>query len=194
MEAYRRTLGSSWQGNALSGANGLIGFWEAKVKALQSLCKCILPLAALSLSACAGTGSVIDSPRVDLTGVELTAANFQRQTFLLSFYVSNPNPFPLPVTAVDYEVIFDQKKFAGGETQGSFTVPANGTDSFAISVDLDFLSSATHLKSLMSGGLRENIAYELRGRLAVDIPLVNPIPFSNSGVINMRQTASDQFN
>lgn len=163
------------------------------MKALQFLRKCILPLAALSLSACAGTGSVIDSPRVDLTGVELTAANFQRQTFLLNFHISNPNPFPLPVTAVDYEVIFDDKKFAGGETQGSFTVPANGVDSFAISVDLDFLSSATHLKSLMSGGLRENIAYELRGRLAIDIPLVKPIPFSNSGVINMRQTASDQF-
>jgi LEA14-like dessication related protein len=153
----------------------------------------MLPLAALSLSACAGTGTVIDSPRVDLTGVELTSANIRQQTFLLSFDVNNPNPFPLPVKAVDYEVIFDDEKFAGGKTQGSFTVPANGMDSFAISVELDFLSSATHLKSLMSGGLRENIAYELRGRLAVDIPLVKPIPFSNSGVINMRQTASDHF-
>lgn len=163
------------------------------MRRLQIFRKCMLPLAALSLSACAGTGTVIDSPRVELTGVELTSANIRRQTFLLSFDVNNPNPFPLPVKAVDYEVIFDDEKFAGGKTQGSFTVPANGMDSFAISVDLDFLSSATHLKSLMSGGLRENIAYELRGRLAVDIPLVKPIPFSNSGVINMRQTASDQF-
>jgi LEA14-like dessication related protein len=153
----------------------------------------LLPLAALGLSACAGTGAVIDSPRVDLTGVELRSANIRRQTFLLSFDVSNPNPFPLPVKAVDYEVIFDNEKFAGGKTQGSFTVPAKGVDSFAISVDLDFLSSAAHLQSLMSGGLREDIAYELRGSLAVDIPLVKPIPFSNSGVINMRQTASDQF-
>ena len=150
-------------------------------------------VAAVSLSACAGAGAVIDSPKVDLTSVELTSANFRRQTFLLSFDISNPNPFPLPVKAVEYRVIFDNEKFAGGETQESFTVPARGDDTFAISVDLDFLSSATHLTSLFRGGFRENVSYELRGSLAVDIPLVKPIPFSSSGVINMTQTAADQF-
>ena len=155
--------------------------------------KHFLLFALVSLSGCAGTGSVIDSPRVDLTAVELTSANIRRQTFLLSFDVSNPNPFPLPVKAVDYEVIFDDRKFAGGQTQGSFTVPASGDDSFAISVDLDFFSSASHLTSLFSGGFRENISYELHGSLAVDIPFVKPIPFSNSGVINMTQTAAGEF-
>ncbi len=155
--------------------------------------KHLLLFALVSLSGCAGTGNLVDSPRVDLTAVELTSANFRRQTFLLSFDVSNPNPFPLPVKAVDYEVIFDDQKFAGGKTQGSFTVPAGGDDSFTISVDLDFLSSATHLTSLFSGDFRENISYELQGSLAVDIPFVKPIPFSNSGVINMKQTASDEF-
>ena len=149
--------------------------------------------AAVFLSACAGTGSVIESPLVYLTRVELTSASFRQQTFLLSFDVSNPNPFPLPVKAIEYRVMLDNEKFAGGETQGSFTIPARGDDTFAISVDLDFLSSATHLRSLLHGGLQENIRYELKGRLAVDIPLVKPIPFSSSGVINMTQSASDQF-
>ena len=149
--------------------------------------------AIVSLSACAGTGAIIDSPSVELTGVELTSANFHRQTFLLSFDVSNPNSFPLPVKAVDYQVKFDDKKFAGGKTHGNFTVPARGDDSFAISVDLDILSSASHLSSLISGEFKENISYELRGNLAVDIPLVKPIPFSSSGLINMTQTASDDF-
>jgi LEA14-like dessication related protein len=160
---------------------------------IEILRKTLLLFAAASLSACAGTGTVIDSPKVELTGVELRAANFRRQTFLLRFDVSNPNPFPLPVKAVRYRVDFDHEKFAGGETQGSFTVPARGDDSFAISVDLDILSSATHLSTLLSGGLTENVSYELRGSLAVDIPFVKPIPFSNSGVINMTQTASDEF-
>ena len=88
---------------------------------------------------------------------------------------------------------FEEAKFAGGKTQGSFTVPARGDDSFAISVDLDILSTATHLTSLLSGGFRESVSYELKGSLAVDIPFVNPIPFSSSGVINMTQTASDEF-
>ena len=160
---------------------------------INNLHSCFLLFAAVSLSACAGTGILVDSPGVELTGVELTSASFHRQTFLMSFDVSNPNPFPLPVKAVDYRVDFDDRKFAGGKTQGNFTVPARGNNSFAISVDLDILSSASHLKSLISGEFRENISYELRGNFAVDIPLVKPIPFSNSGVINMTQTASDNF-
>jgi LEA14-like dessication related protein len=154
---------------------------------------CIVLFAVSLLSACAGTGTIIESPKVDLIGVELTSADFRSQTFLLSFDVTNPNPFPLPVKAVTYRVTFDDQKFAGGETQGSFTVPARGDDSFAISVDLDLLGSATQLTSLVRGGLSENVSYELRGSLAVDIPFVSPIPFSSSGVINMTQTAADQF-
>ena len=160
---------------------------------IENLRKLFLLLTVASMSACAGTGTVIDSPRVDLIGVELTSASFRRQTFLLRFDVSNPNPFPLPVKAVEYRVDFNDEKFVGGKTQGSFTVPARGDDSFLISVDLDILSTATHLTSLLSGGFRENVSYELGGSLAVDIPFVNPIPFSSSGVINMTQTASDEF-
>lgn len=152
-----------------------------------------LLIAVCCLAACASTAQLIASPTVTLTGVELTSASLRRQTFVLSFDIDNPNPFPLPVKTFDYEVIFDDEKFAEGRTQGSFSVPANGMDSFAISVDLDFLSSATHFKTLMHGGFQEDIAYELKGRLAVDLPLVQPLGFSNSGVINMRQTASDHF-
>lgn len=188
MEADWCTLGRSRPGDAL-----IATYREAAVIGIKIFRNTLMLFAAVGLSACAGTGTIIDSPSVELTGVELRSASIRRQTFLLSFDIDNPNPFPLPVKSVDYEIIFDDAKFAEGHTQGSFTVPANSMDSFAISVDLDFLGSATHFKSLMSGGLWENIAYELRGRLAVDIPLVKPIAFSNSGVINMRQTASEQF-
>jgi LEA14-like dessication related protein len=163
------------------------------MKGIENLRNQYVLFAAACLSACAGTGFVIDSPQVNLTKVELTSASFRRQTFTLSFDISNPNPFPLPVKAVEYRVMFDNEKFAAGKTQGSFTVPARGDDTFAISVDLDFMRSATHLTSLLRGGFQENLRYELQGRLAVDIPLVKPIPFSSSGVINMTQTASDQF-
>ncbi len=161
---------------------------------INNLHSCFLLFAAVSLSACAGTGILVDSPGVELTGIELTSASFHGQTFLLSFDVSNPNPFPLPVKAVDYRVDFDDRKFAGGKTQGKFTVPARGDDSFAISVDLDILNSASHLRLLIGGDFKENISYKLRGNFAVDIPFVKPIPFSNSGIINMTQTASDEFN
>ena len=159
---------------------------------IESFRNCYLLFAIVSLSACAGTGTVIDSPKVDLTGVKLTSANLRRQTFLLSFAISNPNPFPLPVKAVGYQLVFDDEKFAGGKTQGSFTVPAHGDDFFAISVELDILSSTTYLTSLLRDDFSESVSYALLGSLPADIPFVNPIPYSCSAVSNMTQTTPDQ--
>ena len=144
-------------------------------------------------TACAGTSSFVASPSIELTGVELTSASLKRQTFLLRFDVSNPNPFPLPVKAVDYRLAFDRRQFARGETEGRFTVPANGDESFAISVELDVLNSAAHWATLASGRFTEELSYELSGSLAVDIPFAEAVPFSHTGSVNLTQTVSDRF-
>jgi len=142
-------------------------------------------LIAACIAACAGTETLVSSPTVNLTSVKLASASFNRQTFHLGFDVDNPNPFPLPVKAVEYRVLFDEERFAGGETQGSFTVPAGGQDAFMISVDLDVLNSATQFASLFGRGLPEQVNYELQGSLTVDIPFTRPIPFSSTGVISV---------
>lgn len=145
-----------------------------------------LTLAAiLVLSACAGTETLVSSPTVSLSSVELERADFRQQTFLLGFDVRNPNPFPLPVRSMTYRVLLDDEKFAGGEAAGSFTVPARSDDAFMISVDLDILNSAGHLASLMQNGVPDRVNYALEGSLTVDIPFTRPIPFSSSGVIDV---------
>lgn len=136
-------------------------------------------------SACAGTGTIVSTPSVNLTSVKLAEVSLRRQTFHLSFDVGNPNPFPLPVKAVEYRVFFDNQMFAGGETANSFTVPAGGQDAFVISVDVDFLSTATQIASLLRQGVPKQFNYELQGSLTVDIPFTRPIPFSSTGVIDV---------
>jgi len=145
----------------------------------------VIGLIITSLSACASTETLISSPTVNLTSVELTAISLKRQSFNLGFDVGNPNPFPLPVKAVEYRVFFDDEKFAGGATEGSFTVPADGQDAFMISVDLDVLNTATQIASLFRRGVPERVNYELQGSLTVDIPFARPIPFSSTGVIDV---------
>ena len=135
------------------------------------------------LSACATTESLINKPRVELTGVELSKVSFSKQTFLLSFSVSNPNAFPLPVESIRYRILFDNEQFAGGETGAKFSIPANGDGAFTLSVETNFLGSASQITSLVSGGVPEHVEYELQGSLAVDIPLVRPLAFTSSGVI-----------
>jgi hypothetical protein len=40
--------------------------------------------------------------------------------------------------------------------------------------------------SLLKGGMRETIEYELQGSLVVDIPFSRPVPFASSGIIRVR--------
>lgn len=142
-------------------------------------------LAAAMIAGCAGTGVAIEKPEVTLSGVEMSSLSFSSQTFLLSFEVNNPNPFPLPIRAVRYHVQLDDQSFARGETKGDFSVPASGSGKFDISVELDILKSAGQLTGVLRSGMRKPVVYELNGSLTVDIPFVKPLPFSTSGVITI---------
>jgi LEA14-like dessication related protein len=142
--------------------------------------------ACLVLSACAGTEAIVTTPKVDLVSVELEKASLNRQTFLLGFDVSNPNAFPLPVKAIRYRLMFDDERFAGGETAAAFSVPARGSERFVISVELDILNSAAQLSSLVRGGVREHVSYRVDGSLTVDIPFARPLGFASSGVIQVK--------
>jgi len=143
---------------------------------------------ALMLSACANMETVISAPGVSLRNVTVTDLDFSRQTFLLGFDVVNPNPFPLPVSAVSYGVELDGHRFAGGETADSFVVPAQGDGEFAISVDLNLLKTAPQLLYVVRDGVHRDIPYVLNGRFAIDLPLVKPVRFESSGEIRV-QTA-----
>jgi LEA14-like dessication related protein len=149
-----------------------------------------MALLAFCLSACASMPeSLIQSPSVNLRNVQIVGLGFQGQTFLLSFDVANPNPFPLPIRSVGYGVRLDGQRFASGETVSDFTVPANGDARFAISVDLDLLQTAPQLLSIVRDGARRDVAYELRGRFAVDIPLAPEVSYRDTGRIRLNANA-----
>jgi len=141
-----------------------------------------LVLLASCLSACATVpDGLVDSPNVNLRNVQIVGLGFDSQTFLLSFDIANPNPFPLPIRNVGYGVRLNGQRFASGETASEFTVPANGDTSFAISVDLDLLQTAPQLLSIVRGGTGRDVRYELEGRFAVDIPFAPEVRYHDTG-------------
>ena len=144
-----------------------------------------LMLASWLLASCAATSTLISVPDVRLTDVAVTSLDFSGQTFRLGFDVSNPNPFPLPVSQVRYGVRLDGQQFAAGETAGNFVVPANGDGEFAISVELDLLKSAPQLLYTVHDGVQRAIPYALEGSLGVDIPFAKPLEFETNGEIRV---------
>ena len=145
-----------------------------------------LALVVSLLSSCASVPeSLVGSPKVYLRDVQVVDLDFKRQTFLLSFDVANPNPFPLPVRNVNYGVRLDGQLFASGVTTSRFTVPADGDASFAISVDLDLVNTAPQLLSVVRNGARQDIRYDLEGRFSVDLPTTPTLRYSDSGMIRV---------
>jgi len=146
-------------------------------------------MAAVLVCGVSGCASLVDSfvstPTVELRDVQVVGLGFKNQTFLLSFDVDNPNPFPLPVNNVDYGVTLDGQRFASGTTGSEFTVPAGGATQFAISIELDLLQTAPQLLSIIRDGVRQQIPYELQGRFGVDLPTTPTISYHNSGTIHL---------
>lgn len=142
-------------------------------------------VAVTLLTGCAAIEESISPPDVTLTGVELETLGFSGQTFKLSFDVSNPNAFPLPVRQIDYGVRLDGLRFASGETECDILVPARGDSEFVISVDLDLLNTAPALLAVVRDSARREIPYAIEGRIGLDIPATRPLSFQHSGAISM---------
>lgn len=143
-------------------------------------------LLAMFLSSCASLpDDLVAAPELDLRDIEIVGVGFKNQTFLLSFDVSNPNPFPLPVRNIGYDIRLDGNRFASGATDCEFTVPAGGETDFAISVELDLLQTAPQLLSVVRDGADRVIQYDLSGQLAVDIPFTPALKYRDSGTIKL---------
>ncbi len=140
---------------------------------------------ACFIAACASTGVTLEKPGVSLRNVEVRDIDLDGQTFVLNFDVINPNPIPLPIRSVSYGVELDGFRFASGETQGAFTVPANGDSHFEITVDVDLMRTAPQLMFIVRDGVYRDIPYALEGRFAIDVPFANPVSFRNEGSIRL---------
>lgn len=141
------------------------------------------------LTACASTGDLISTPGVSLRNVEITDIDFTSQTFLLRFDVTNPNPFPLPISTVSYVVELEGYRFASGSTAGGFTVPSSGDAEFAISVELNLMKTVPQLLFIVRDSVRRDIPYTLSGKFGLDIPLTEPVRFETSGAIRMQSVS-----
>jgi LEA14-like dessication related protein len=141
---------------------------------------------ALMLAGCATLPeNLISTPEIQLRDVKVMGLGFKNQTFMLSFDIHNPNPFPLPVNHFRYDVRLDGQRFASGETPSDLSVPASGDTQFAISVELDLLTTAPQLLSIVRNGVRTAIPYEVEGRLGIDIPMTPPVAYRTRGTIRL---------
>lgn len=144
-----------------------------------------LTLVVLVLAGCASIEPMIAAPGVSLRNVHVTDLNYKSQKFLLGFDITNPNPFPLPISHVSYGIELDGQHFAGGDAPSAFTVAPQSDAEFSISVELDLLRTAPKLLYVVHDAVRRDIPYSLHGELGVDIPFAKPLAFRSVGEIRL---------
>lgn len=144
-----------------------------------------MALAVSLLAGCAGMETMVSAPGVSLRNVHVTELDYKAQTFLLGFDITNPNPFPLPVSHVSYGIELDGQHFAGGSAPSAFTVAAQSDAEFSISVELDLLRTAPQLLYIVHDAVTRDIPYTLEGELGVDIPFAKRLAFKTDGEIRL---------
>lgn len=144
----------------------------------------------LGLGGCASLENVVATPGVSLRNVHAESLALDKQTFLLSFDVTNPNPFPLPLTRIQYGLTLDGKRFASGTTPARLNIPAGSDGEFAIRVEMDLIGTVPDLLFTLREGLNQDIPYSLDGELHTSIPGASPVRFASNGAVRLL-TADD---
>lgn len=146
---------------------------------------CRLGLALFCVAATAGCSQLVQElspPSVALAGLELVNAGVANQTFRVTLDVANPNGIVLPVRGLNYELALAGGPFAKGEAAESFRLPANGSERVRLNVTTDLVGALGRITQLLQGRA-STVDYDISGALQVDLPLVEPLPFSQKGQV-----------
>lgn len=130
------------------------------------------------LSACAGFGTPIEKPTVDVRGVSIDSINLTSLSGHVDLDVFNPNSFGIPLRAGTWSLSVGGNKAVSGQFDLANSIPAKATAPVRASLHLD-AADALAVGSAITRGERR---YVLSGTLRFETKL-GPIEvdFSHEG-------------
>lgn len=144
-----------------------------------------MALLLLGLSACGTMGYKFQAPQLSIVSVELLKGDLRQQQLRVRMHVQNPNDRVLPISSISYEIEVAGQKFAHGESERDFLVPARGETDFDVGVTAN--AAGALLRLIGSGAHADNIDYRLSGTVKLSAGLLRSIPFEKSGSFGLRR-------
>ena len=143
----------------------------------------LLAAAVLAVAGCSTLGYKFETPQLTVVQVELVKGDLLQQNLRVRLHVRNPNRRELSVSGITYEIEVAGEKFAHGESERDFVVPALGETEFDVGVTAN--AAATLLK-LATGGMRSDaLDYRLFGKVNLKSGLLRSLPFEQRGSVNL---------
>jgi LEA14-like dessication related protein len=146
----------------------------------------LLALTTLSFGAgCASVAPKLETPHLEVIGVELLDAQFSEQRFNVRVKVQNPNDRELPIRGLSYRMQLAGEEFGTGQSNKAFTVPARGEAEFDMTVTTNL---ATSLLKILPKLERNpgSLDYAITGKVSTDWTFLRTIPFSEKGTLPMK--------
>ncbi|NQY89386.1 MAG: LEA type 2 family protein [Colwellia sp.] len=138
------------------------------------------------LSGCATMNLDYEEPSVELVSFKALPANGFEQNFEIGLKLINPNNFELPFNGISYQLSVAGEILAYGVSADIPTVGAYGESRFVVPVSASLLGGIKVIKALMDSQ-GQDISYQLKAKLDIDIPFVPKLTFTEDGMIPLGQ-------
>lgn len=142
----------------------------------------IAGLSTVVVSCAALTKDLLKDPEVKVLDFAVKKVTMDSVSVDLKLNINNPNPVPLQVSEVGYNLKFSGQNVTEGVFDKGINIPANGANDLVL--PLTFKYNA--VQSLVSGYLNKTLSreYELSGSAKVGI---FSIPFTKKGEVQLNK-------
>lgn len=134
---------------------------------------------AFGLSGCAGWQSGTETPHVTLNNIQPLDMTLLEQRYAVTLRIQNPNPVPLPVSGMNFQLDINDTEFGRGVTNTAVTVPPYGEALVEIRLVSNLMRMFNQIRALESGQ-GTNLRYRLSGGLNLTSRM-GKLPFEYRG-------------
>ncbi|XP_024362839.1 uncharacterized protein [Physcomitrium patens] len=122
------------------------------------------------------------APDADITGFTLPVINTKRAEVIIDVLITNPNPIPIPLVDMIYEISSDDRKLCSGTIPDAGTIRAHGSETIKIPLVLIYRDIVDTFDDIEPGQV---IPYLAKVTLLVDVPVIGriTIPLEKRGEI-----------
>ncbi|MCI2283522.1 LEA type 2 family protein [Colwellia sp. MSW7] len=138
------------------------------------------------LSSCSTINIDYEEPTVESVSFKILPANGLEQNFEVGLKLVNPNKFELPFNGISYQLSVAGKNLAQGVASDIPTAGAYGESRFTVPVSTNLIKGISVIKALIDNK-GQNINYQLRAKIDIDIPFVPKLTVIQDGIIPFGQ-------
>ncbi len=133
---------------------------------MNSLRRLVLATAAATfVGGCAGIRPGYERPSLMLDSFRALPSDGMTPRFALGLRVVNPNPAPLPLRGISYNIEIEGHRIINGVAGNLEAVPAYGESVIEIQAGVDLISGLRLINDLVQDPRREYFRYGLKARL-----------------------------